>query len=113
MKKIFSIVAFVCVAFLSHAQQMGAVPSENVKKQVSILKNADLGLTEIQISRITTVLMGEESNQLRVEKALEGNKAQLELRMKDLRANKISNIKGTMNEAQAEKFDLLKLADKL
>lgn len=112
MKKILSIAAFLLLAFVANAQIKGAEPSENVKKQISILKKADLGLTDIQISRITTVLMGEEANYLRTEKALEGNKAQLEMRMKDLHANKINNIKGAMNEAQAEKFEALKLADK-
>jgi hypothetical protein len=112
MKKIFSIVAFCCIAFVASAQVNGALPSEKVKKEIAILKNADLGLTDVQISRLTVVLMGEESNYLRMEKALEGNKAQMELRMKDLHVNKISNIKGTMNEAQAEKFDSKKLSEK-
>jgi hypothetical protein len=112
MKKILSIAAFLMFSLVAGAQIKGSEPSENVKKQVTILKKADLGLTDIQISRITTVLMGEEANQLRAEKALEGNKAQLELRMKDMHVNKINNIKGAMSEAQAEKFDALKIADK-
>ena len=112
MKKILSIVAFLLMATFANAQKNGVPPSDNVKKQIEILKSADLGLTDIQISRITTVLMGEESNQQRLEKTFEGNKSQLDLRMKEFRAVKIGNIKGAMNDAQAEKFDALKLADK-
>ena len=112
MKKIFSIVSFCLLSFVGTAQVMGAQPSEKVKKEVAILKSADLGMTDIQLSRVTVVLMGEESNYLRMENAREGNKAQLEQRMKDMRANKISNIKGTMTDAQAEKFDAMKLGDK-
>lgn len=111
MKKILSIAAFICFTLVMNAQH-GAVPSENVKKEIAILKNADLDLTDVQLNRISTVLIGEEANKIRVQKALEGNKSQLELRMKDLHANKIGNIKGGMSPQQAEKFDALKLADK-
>ena len=112
MKKILSIALILFVAFTTQAQLRGVEPSANVKKEVAILKNANLGLTDIQISRITTVLQGEEANKARLEKALEGNKSQLDLCLKDLHSNKINNIKDAMNEAQAEKFDQLKLADK-
>jgi hypothetical protein len=44
---------------------------------------------------------------------LEGNKAQQETRLKLHHDNKIRNIKGVMSAAQAEKFDALKLGDKL
>ncbi len=111
MKNILLITVFICLAFAVNAQH-GAAPSENVKKEIAILKNADLDLTDVQLSRITSVLVGEEANKIRLQKTFEGNKSQLELRLKDLHANKIGNIKGGMSPQQAEKFDALKLADK-
>lgn len=111
MKKTLSIFAFILIAFSTSAQ-VSSVPSAEVKNQVEILKNADLGLTDVQLSRVTSVLMGEENNMIRTKKALEGNKSQLDIRMKEFKANKINNIKGTMSPQQAEKFDALKLADK-
>lgn len=113
MKKLLAIISMLFMSFAMQAQYNNHAPSENVKKDIEILKKADLGLTDMQITRLTTVLTGIESNETKLTKSLEGNKSQLELHMKDFHANKINNIKGTMDKAQAEKFDALKLSDKL
>lgn len=111
MKKIFFTLVVLFTTVFAYAQ-LNTTPSEAVKAQVEILKKADLNLTEIQIGRITTVLIGEESNETRIRKALEGNKSLLETRLAELKEHKIQNIKGAITPAQAEKFDALKLADK-
>lgn len=103
---------FILFSTISFAQNADNKPSEQVKSEMNILKNADLGLSDIQITRITYVLMGEESNMKRIEKTLEGNKTQLEKYQNEHRANKINNIKGAMSPQQAEKFDALKLESK-
>ena len=114
MKKIISSLFVVLLLSTSvFAQNTELKPSPKVQKDIEILKKTELGLTEIQVQRITYLLIGEESNFKRVEKAFEGNKSQLELYSKELFENKISNIKGAMSAPQAEKFDQLKLADKL
>jgi hypothetical protein len=106
MKKIIFLSFLLCASvFISQAQTQQ--PSAKVKQEVELIRKADLGLTDVQISRLTTVLMGEEKN-------LEmSNKAQQETRLKLHHDNKIRNIKGVMSAAQAEKFDALKLGDKL
>ncbi len=114
MKKLlFSFIAILFISTQTFAQNADLKPSPKVQKEIEILKKADLGLTDIQIHRITYVLIGEESNYKRVEKAFEGNKTQLEIYSKELFQNKISNIKGSMTPPQAEKFDQMKLEDKL
>lgn len=112
MKKIIFLSFLLCAGvFISQAQTQQ--PSAKVKQEVELIRKADLGLTDVQISRLTTVLMGEEKNLEMSMKALEGNKAQQETRFKLHHDNKIRNIKGVMSAAQAEKFDALKLGDKL
>jgi hypothetical protein len=44
---------------------------------------------------------------------LEGNKSALEQRLAEVHEHMINNIKGAMNPQQVEKFDVLKLSDKL
>lgn len=111
MKKVFIFLAFISLTSLAFAQNQA--PSEKVKTQIAILKNANLNLSEVQLSRITTVLIGEEQNAARAIKAVEGNKALLEKRMQALKDNQINNIKGAMTPQQVQKFEELKLADKL
>jgi|688.fasta_scaffold1697672_1 hypothetical protein len=112
MKKLLTILGFLFLGNVVFAQATNT-PSATVKKQIEVLKNADLNLTDVQLGRITTVLMGEEQNSVKVLKAVEGNKSLLEMRLKEIKDHKISNIKGAMSPQQVEKFDALKLADKL
>ncbi len=112
MKKIIFLSFLLCASvFISQAQTQQ--PSAKVQQEVELIRKADLGLTDVQISRLTTVLMGEEKNLEMSMKALEGNKGQQETRLKLHHDNKIRNIKGVMSAAQVEKFDALKLGDKL
>ncbi|HMN32712.1 MAG TPA: hypothetical protein PKA54_05010 [Chitinophagaceae bacterium] len=112
-KRLISFIAILFISTQSFAQNADLKPSLKVQKEIEVLKKADLGLTEIQLHRITYVLIGEESNYKRIEKAFEGNKTQLEIYSNELFQNKINNIKGTMTPPQAEKFDQMKLVDKL
>ena len=111
MKKVFIFLAFISFTSLAFAQNQA--PSAKVKNQIAVLKNADLNLSEVQISRITTVLIGEEQNAIRAIKSVEGNKSLLEKRLQALKDSQINNIKGAMTPQQVERFDALKLADKL
>jgi len=111
MRKMIFLAIITLCSFQMTAQQ-GNKPSMQVKNEIEVLKNADLNLSDIQILRITQVLIGEEqilTNNLRV---LEGNKSLIAQRTKELKLNKVINIKGALTEQQAEKFDALKLADK-
>ena len=111
MKKIVLII-ILFVAVLSGANAKQALqPSETVKKEIAIFKKADLNLSDIQLYRITTVLMAEDQHLQRNKSAAEGNKAVMETRLKELKANKIKNLKGALTDQQAIKFDALKLAD--
>lgn len=111
MKKIIIVAIFVLSANMLMAQSKE--PSKYVKHQIEVLTKADLGLNEVQLGRITYILIGEEANLERNKKALEGNKSALEQRLAEVHEHLINNIKGAMNPQQVEKFDVLKLADKL
>ena len=111
MRKMIFLAIITFCSFQMTAQQ-GNKPSMQVKNEIEVLKNADLNLSDIQISRITQVLIGEEQILSRNLRVLEGNKSLIAQRTKELKLNKVINIKGSLTEQQAEKFDALKLADK-
>jgi hypothetical protein len=111
MKKVFIFLAFISLATLANAQEN--VPSAKVKSQIAVLKHPELDLTDVQLSRITLVLMGEEQNAARAIKSVEGNKSLLEKRLQALKESQINNVKGAMTPQQVKKFEELKLADKL
>jgi len=113
MKKLILIAAILFTGSVSLFAQAGQTPSVKVKKQMEVLRQADLNLSEVQLGRIQTVLMGEEQNAVRALKAVEGNKALQEKRLQELKTNQINNIKGAMSPQQAEKFEALHLADRL
>lgn len=113
--KNYIILLFLLIATtqFSKAQTQNApAVTEQVKKELAILQKADLNLTDRQISRITAVLMSQEQIEARNLKALEGNKSAIEQRLKDIKANKINNLKGALTEQQIEKFNALKLEEK-
>ena len=110
MKKIF-LLLFTFVSLNLFAQQANNLP-ENVKKDIETLQKADLNLSDIQISRITQVLLGQDELLKRNIKSAEGNKTTLNQRLTELKINKVKNIKGAMNEQQVEKFNALKLEEK-
>ena len=87
-------------------------PSKQVLSEIQVLTKADLNLSDIQISRITSVLTAQEQLLARNAEALKGNKSVVDQRMKELKANKISNIKGALTPQQLEKFNALKLEEK-
>lgn len=111
MKKIALLLGFVACFFTAQAQQNEL--SANVKKQLEVLKKADLNLTDVQISRITIVLTAKDQNYQKMLKTLSGNKSLLQTRTEEYKLDIQSNIKGAMSPQQAEKFDALKLGDKL
>lgn len=111
MKKILLLLGFITCLFNVQAQQNEL--SANVKKQIDVLKKADLNLSDVQLSRITTVLVGKDISYQKMLKALEGNKSLLQTRIAEYKADVESNIKGAMSPQQAEKFDALKLVEKL
>jgi hypothetical protein len=111
MKKILFLLGFITCLFNVQAQQNEL--SANVKKQIDVLKKADLNLSDVQLSRITTVLVGKDISYQKMLKALEGNKSLLQTRIAEYKADVESNIKGAMSPQQAEKFDALKLVEKL
>lgn len=111
MKRILSLIIVLSISVLSFGQQKELTP--RVKKQVEILKNSSLGLNDIQLGRITLVLINEDQILEKNLKALDGNKSQLEARTKELHSIMINNVKGGMTTLQAETFDKLKLGDKL
>ena len=87
--------------------------SENVKKQVEVLKSADLNLTPVQLNRATIVLVAEENKMERTKKMVEAGSPAYVERMKIMKEIMVKNIKGVMTPLQIEKFDAAKLADKL
>ncbi|HNB82110.1 MAG TPA: hypothetical protein PLP14_08445 [Chitinophagaceae bacterium] len=112
MKQIFLLLAF----FLSLnstllAQKDQELPAQ-VQKELNILKKADLNLSEIQLSRIAMVLKSYDDMTQKTLKTLDGNKSVIETRLKEIRQNKINNIKGAFTPQQVEKFDALKLESK-
>ncbi|MBP6623841.1 MAG: hypothetical protein KA198_01635 [Chitinophagaceae bacterium] len=111
MKKLITFIHCTLFAVAVFAQDSKTLSPE-IKTQIEILKNSTLQLSDIQISRITTVLVGEEMNYQRVLKSLNGNKSQLEIHLKELKEHKIQNIKGAMTPLQKEIFDNLKLDSK-
>lgn len=113
MKKIALFIALIFMCLNIVFAQKPQNPSENVKKELAVLQKADLNLSETQVYRITAVLMAQEQLYKENVKLLEGNKAVLETRLKELKANKISNVRGAMTDQQAAKFDALKLEEKL
>lgn len=114
MKHLFflAFVLFFSINIINAQTPTSNEPSEHVKSELAILKKADLNLTDRQVARITAVLMSQETIETRNMKAVEGNKSVAEQRMKDLKANKINNIKGALTDQQVEKFNALKLEDK-
>lgn len=111
MKKILLLVS--CLALTTFVEAQVQTPSAKVKSQIAVLEAADLNLSDVQLSRITTVLIGEEQNAAKSIKAVEGNKSLQEKRIQAMKENQINNIKGAMTPQQVEKFNTLKLADKL
>ena len=106
-----SFIFFLSINLLS--AQTTPQPSASVKKDVEVLNASGLNLTDRQVSRITIVLMGQEDIATRNIKALEGNKSVLQTRLSEIKVHKINNIKGALTEQQVEKFNSLKLEDKL
>jgi hypothetical protein len=113
MKKNILTLMLVLFTSILFAQASNQKISTLVSKQIEVLKASTLNLSDIQISRITQVLLGEEEIRARVSKAFEGNKSILEGKLMECKANLINNVKGGMTSQQAEKFDLLKIGDKL
>lgn len=111
MKKLIILLHCTFFAVTVFAQDTKTISPE-IQTQIEILKKSTLQLTDIQISRITTVLVGEELNYQRVLKTLNGNKAQIDSHLKELKEHKIQNIKGAMTPLQKEIFDSLKLESK-
>lgn len=114
MKKIVltSAVLFTTLMTFAQGSQASDLP-EAVKKQVAVLKSSDLKLSEVQLARITTVLVAENDKVEKSKKMLEANNQQLNERLKLLKEIMIQNVKGGMTPLQAEKFDAEKLGDKL
>jgi len=110
MKKSIVILVLLLVTVVSFAQNN--TMSQRVKKQIDLLKKADLNLSDIQLSRITTVLINEDANYQKIIISLEGNKSILEARKAENKIYTINNIKGAMTPQQIEKFDAIKLAEK-
>ena len=110
MKKSIVTIVLILISIVSFSQNK--TMSQRVKKQIEILKKADLNLTDIQLSRITIVLTNEDSNYQKIIKAFEGNKSVLEAKTAEIKLYTINNIKGAMTPQQIEKFDAIKLAEK-
>jgi hypothetical protein len=112
MKKYLFLFLACFATFFSMAQSGSTKPSTYVTKEVDILKNSELKLNETQLSRITSVLIGEEQRMARIQSLFSGNKIELEKNLAELKKHKIQNIKGAMTDLQKEKFDELKLDQK-
>jgi hypothetical protein len=110
MKKSIVTIVLILISIVSFSQNK--TMSQRVKKQIEILKKADLNLTDIQLSRITIVLTNEDANYQKIIKAFEGNKSVLEAKTAEIKLYTINNIKGAMTPQQIEKFDAIKLAEK-
>lgn len=113
MKKILFTLSILFSSLFMFSQGSQQVVPETVKNQVAILKASDLKLTDVQLSRITTVLIAENDKLERSKKAVGINNQQLQERMKLHKEVMIKNIKGAMTPLQVEKFDIGKLGDKL
>ncbi len=114
MKQVLFLASFLFLSFsMLSAQSTNAELSTNVKKAITVLKIADLNLSEMQLSRITSVLISEDQILQKNLKVLEGNKSAQAQRIKELKDIKINNLKGAMTEQQVQKFIALKLEDKL
>lgn len=85
---------------------------ERVTKEIAVLQKADLNLSDMQLSRITMVLNSLDANYIKIEKTLEGNKSVQKLRLDEIQAQKVNNIKGVLTPSQLEKFNALKLESK-
>ena len=109
MKKSIVILVLLLVTVVSFAQN--ATMSQRVKKQVDLLKKADLNLSDVQLSRITIVLINDDENYQKMIKSFDGNKSLIEARIAELKIYTINNIKGAMTPQQIEKFDAIKLAE--
>lgn len=86
--------------------------SERVTKEIAVLQKADLNLSDIQLSRITMVLNSLDANYDKTMKTFEGNKSVQKLRLDEIQAQKLNNIKGVLTPAQLEKFNALQLEKK-
>ncbi|MEZ5046186.1 MAG: hypothetical protein R2831_04270 [Chitinophagaceae bacterium] len=102
---------FLLISFFALAQNT-TLP-KSVQKDIAVLQKADIGLSDIQLQRITLVLTQENDMIDKNKEAAKGNPEVLKERLKLLHENKIRNIKGAMTPLQVQKFDELKLADKL
>jgi|688.fasta_scaffold50143_4 hypothetical protein len=110
MKKSIVILVLLLVTVVSFAQN--TTMSQRVKKQIDLLKKADLNLSDVQLSRITIVLINDDENYQKMIKSFDGNKSLIEARIAELKIYTINNIKGAMTPQQIEKFDAIKLAEK-
>ena len=110
MKKSIVTIVLILISFVSFSQNK--TMSQRVKKQIEVLKKADLNLTDIQLSRITIVLINDDENYQKMIKSFDGNKSLIEARIAELKIYTINNIKGAMTPQQIEKFDAIKLAEK-
>lgn len=113
MKKIFLSLTFVLISTFIFAQGKNQTPSAHVKQQIEVLKNGGLNLSDVQIGRITYVLMAEEQTMERTQKTFAGNKSLLNERTKEAREHMFNNLKGALTPQQVEQFDAKKLGDKL
>jgi|LakMenE18May11ns_1017448.scaffolds.fasta_scaffold9701268_2 hypothetical protein len=113
MKKLILSAILVFVASIMFAQTNKEKLSNNVLQQIEVLKSSGLNLNDIQIRRITTVLISEDEVRARFEKTLAGNKSLLETKLVECKANLINNVKGGMTVQQVEKFDAIHLGDQL
>ena len=111
MKRTLFTIVLAFVFFFVNAQTSTNQPSAKVLHELSILKTADLNLSDVQIERITAVLSSQDQIYQKNMKVLEGNKSLLAQRIKELKEIKINNVKGALTEKQVEKFNALKLAD--
>lgn len=113
MKKILFTLSLLFASLFMFAQGSNQNLPDAVKKQVEILKTSDLKLSDVQLSRITTVLIAENDKVEKSKKMLETNNPQLQQRLQLLKEIMVRNVKGAMTPLQVEKFDAAKLAEKL
>jgi hypothetical protein len=111
MRKTTHLIVSILILLVSFSAsaQTGNQLSANVQKDLAILNNADLNLSSEQLNRLTLVLKAEDDMIAMNEKAAQGDKAVLELRMKEIKAHKLNNILGAMTPQQVQKFMALKL----
>jgi hypothetical protein len=111
MKKFLLAIIVVATSFISIAQS-GNIPSNEVVKKILLLKDAGLNLSDMQLSRITTVLMTNEDMIAKNKKKLADNPTILAKRLAELRENTLNNVRGAMTPKQVEKFDAEKMDEK-